>query len=74
MRQTALDAYANQELPFDRLVAELSPERDLSRNPLYQVAFSLQNQPAPAWRLRGLQVHPIESHGVTSKFDLSLSS
>ena len=73
VRHTALDAFTHQELPFDRLVAELKPERDWSRNPLYQVAFSLQNQPAAALRLKELIVQPIELQSSTSKFDLSLS-
>ena len=73
VRRTALEAYENQELPFDRLVAELSPERDLSRNPLYQVAF-FAAEPASAGfgGSQGLQVQVIDRDSVTSKFDLSL--
>ncbi|HJV61616.1 MAG TPA: amino acid adenylation domain-containing protein [Albitalea sp.] len=73
VRRTALEAYANQELPFDRLVVELSPQRDLARNPLYQVSFALDNQPEAALQLEGLQLHRIELPHTSSKFDLSLA-
>jgi amino acid adenylation domain-containing protein len=73
VRQTALDAYAHQELPFDRLVAELQPERDLSRNPLYQVSFALQNHAAGALRLPGVQAAPLDLPSPLAKFDLSMT-
>lgn len=72
VRQISLDAYANQELPFDKLVAELSPQRDLGRHPLYQVSFALNNQPAHALALDGLQVESVQLPAVVAKFDLSL--
>jgi amino acid adenylation domain-containing protein len=73
VRQTALDAYTHQALPFDRLVAELSPQRDLSRNPLYQVSFALDNQPAPAYALAGAEVRRLPLPVRCAKFDLSLT-
>jgi amino acid adenylation domain-containing protein len=73
VRQTCLDAYAHQELPFDRLVAELGPQRNLGRNPLYQVSFTLQNVAASALALGALRVQQLPVHNGTAKFDLSLS-
>ena len=73
VRQTVVDAFTHQELPFDQLVAELSPQRDLSRNPLYQVSFALNNQPAPGYRLDGLRAELLPSRTDTAKFDLSLA-
>jgi amino acid adenylation domain-containing protein len=73
VRDTALQAYEHQELPFDLLVAELSPHRDLSRNPLYQVSFALNNQPAAVYDLHELQARLLPPQTGTTKFDLSLS-
>ncbi|MEH2068925.1 MAG: amino acid adenylation domain-containing protein [Nostoc sp.] len=56
VRQTTLSAYAHQDLPFEMLVEKLQPERDLSRNPLVQVMFSLHNTRQSSWDLPGLTI------------------
>ena len=74
VRETTLEAYAHQELPFERLVEELSPERSLSHTPLFQVLFTLRNTSsvAPAWPEIGLEALP-PGDEVNVKFDLSVS-
>ncbi|WP_200215665.1 non-ribosomal peptide synthetase [Micromonospora coerulea] len=72
VRNTALGAYAHQDLPFERLVDELQPDRDLSHSPLFQALFVLQNAPGETPQLPGLAVEPVPQDGGTAKFDLSL--
>ncbi len=72
VRDTTLGAYANQDLPFERLVEELQPERDLSRNPLFQVLFALQNAPEEELELAGLTLTWQWVDTTTAKFDLML--
>ena len=73
VRDSCLDAYAHQDLPFERLVETLRPVRDLSRHPLFQVMFALQKAPAQALELEGLSVSPMAVENRTAKFDLTLS-
>jgi amino acid adenylation domain-containing protein len=72
VREVTLGAYAYQDLPFERLVEELRPERDQSYNPLFQVAFALQNAPRPPLDLVGLRSNPLQIDNGTAKFDLVL--
>ncbi|MDH6123036.1 non-ribosomal peptide synthetase, partial [Kitasatospora sp. GAS204B] len=75
VKETALGAYDHQDLPFERLVDELAPERDLSRNPLFQTMFVLQNVPdgEGTWALPGLAVEQVGIGGQAVKFDLQLT-
>ncbi|WGV25108.1 non-ribosomal peptide synthetase [Halotia branconii] len=73
VRETAMEAYTHQNLPFEMLVDALQPERDLSYTPLFQVMFALQNAPMSEIELAGLTVTPLAAESSTAKFDLSLS-
>jgi amino acid adenylation domain-containing protein len=72
VKSTALEAYVHQDLPFEKLVEELQPSRDLSYNPLFQVMFVLQNIPKPNFSLPDVSVSYEEGYNGTSKFDLTL--
>ena len=71
VRETALGAYDHQDLPFEKLVEELQPERDLSRVPLSQVFFALQNMPQEDLKLPDLAVERQKIESGSVKFDLS---
>jgi amino acid adenylation domain-containing protein/non-ribosomal peptide synthase protein (TIGR01720 family) len=73
LRETALAAYAHQELPFEKLVEALAPARDLARSPVVQVMLALQNAPLGALALPGLAVEPLPAPEGAAKLDLSLS-
>ncbi|HEX8275646.1 MAG TPA: condensation domain-containing protein, partial [Longimicrobiaceae bacterium] len=74
VREAALGAYAHAELPFERLVEELAPERSLGHHPLFQVVLVLQDGTGPGLRLDGLEVEPLEAESRTAKFDLTLTA
>ncbi len=73
VREVSLEAYGHQEVPFERLVEELRPGRDLSRTPLFQVMFTLQNVPLGSLSLPGLELEPVAVVIETAKLDLELS-
>jgi amino acid adenylation domain-containing protein len=73
IRETTLEAYAHQDLPFEQLVEALQPDRSLSRTPLFQVLFALQNTPVVPAAAGGALVSPLELESTTAKFDLSVS-
>ncbi|MCA1993235.1 MAG: amino acid adenylation domain-containing protein, partial [Coleofasciculus sp. S288] len=70
VREVALGAYSHQDLPFEKLVEELHPERNLSHHPLFQVVFSLQNTPIKALELPGLSLSRLDFDNPSAKFDL----
>ena len=72
VREVCLSAYLHQDLPFERLVEELHLERDLSRNPVFQVMFVLQNAPVQTIDVPGLIMSPVVADGGTTHFDLTL--
>ena len=73
VKETALGAYAHQDVPFEMLVEVLQPERSMSHTPLFQVLFVLQNAPQEKLELSGLTVELLDIDSGTAKFDLMLS-
>jgi amino acid adenylation domain-containing protein len=71
-RDRTIDAYANQDVPFDRLVAELAGERDLSRTPLFQVMIKLSNTRQRETVLPGLTIEPLPGPPIPAKYDIEI--
>ncbi|HEU4561131.1 MAG TPA: amino acid adenylation domain-containing protein, partial [Longimicrobium sp.] len=72
VREATLGAYDHQEVPFEKLVAELQPARSLGHSPLFQVMFSLDHASGADSVLAGLEMKPVGAERETAKFDLSL--
>ncbi|NMO23051.1 non-ribosomal peptide synthetase, partial [Pyxidicoccus fallax] len=73
VKDAALGAFANQDVPFEKLVEELQPTRSLGHSPLFQVMFSLQNTPMPEQALPGLTLRPVDMDLGVAKFFLTLA-
>ncbi|HEV7508315.1 MAG TPA: non-ribosomal peptide synthase/polyketide synthase [Thermoanaerobaculia bacterium] len=73
VRETSLAAHTHQDVPFEKLVEELAPERNLAHAPLFQVMLVLQNAPAASLETEGLRLRPFGGADATAKFDLTLT-
>jgi acyl carrier protein len=73
IREVCLGAYAHQDVPFEKLVEVLQPERSLSHTPLVQIWFAFQNAPESKLELAGLSLTPLFIESGTAKFDLGLN-
>ena len=73
VKEVTLGAYDHQDVPFEKLVDAIAPERDLSRTPIYQVVFALQNAPLPALQFADIELSPFDVESTVSKFDMTLA-
>ncbi len=72
VREVTLGAYSHEDLPFERIVEEVQPDRDMSRNPLFQIMCVLQNQPRSAIPAGDLVMAPLAASLGSAKFDLTI--
>jgi non-ribosomal peptide synthetase component F len=72
VRDVTLNAYAHQDLPFERVIEELQPERDKRMNPLFQILFVLQNSPMSPLDLPGITINKLETNTRSAMFDIMM--
>ena len=72
-QRCALDAFANQDIPFEQVVEALQPERNRAISPIFQVMFDFRNAPMGDLTLPGLSIETLEQESVAAKFDLTLA-
>ncbi len=72
VRETTLVAYSHQEVPFERLVEELNPDRSLIRHPIFEVMLNFANIPETTWEMPGLSLSSVESDQGESKYTFTL--
>ena len=72
VKESMLGAYAHQDVPFDKLVEELQPERSMSYEPIFQVMFTLENKAQEVFEMPGLKLSGVEADSDVAKFDLTL--
>ncbi|OKH46951.1 non-ribosomal peptide synthetase [Calothrix sp. HK-06] len=72
VKKVAMSAYTHQDMPFEKLVEELQPERNLSRSPIFDVLFNFINTPSFSWEIPGLSVESLEVSEPESKFSMTL--
>jgi amino acid adenylation domain-containing protein len=72
VREAAFSAYDHQDLPFEQVVEELKPERDMGRNPVFQVVFAVQNAPREELVLPGLHIEGVPIGGGSTRFDIEV--
>ncbi len=73
VKETSIGAFANQDLPFEKLIEAVQPERNLNVPPVFQVLFTFQNLPMSKVKVAGLEFEPVNIDNKTVKYDLTLS-